>query len=224
MGTITAQSIIDKAEATLFDDANVRWSVPELLAHLNDGQRELVAQKPDAGAVNAVLTLAAGTKQVLPAGGIQLLKAVRNMGLDGTTPGRAITPASMETLDRVRPNWHADTASAEVRHYLFDPRDPKTFYVTPPQPTPAGKIEAVYAATPADVAAAGNPITIDDIYATALYYFILARAHAKETPGADTGKAAGYYNLFLGVLGLKAKAEDRSFARSPRPQQAAQVE
>ena len=186
MGTITAQSIIDKAEATLFDDTNVRWSVPELLASLNDGQRQ--------------------------------------DSVDGATPGRAITPASMETLDRVRPNWHTDTASVDARHYLFDPRDPKTFYVTPPQPTPAGKIEAVYAATPADVAAASNPITIDDIYATALYYFILARAHSKETPGADTGKAAGYYNLFLGVLGLKAKAEDRSFARSPRPQQAAQVE
>ncbi len=222
MGTITAQSIIDKAEATLFDDTNVRWSVSELLGHLNDGQRELVAIKPDANSVNAVLTLVEGTKQSVP--GVQLLKVVRNMGLDGATPGRAITPASMETLDRMRPDWHADTANNEVRHYLFDPRDPKTFYVTPPQPSTPGKIEAVYSATPVDVAAIGNAITIDDIYATALYYFVLARAHSKETPGADVGKAAGYYNLFMGVLGLKAKGEDRSFSRAPRAQQAAQVE
>lgn len=223
MGTLTAQSIIDKAEATLFDDTNVRWAAAELLGHLNDGQRELVALKPDANSVNAVLALVAGTKQAVPTGGVQLLKAVRNMGLDGSTPGRAITPASMETLDRMRPGWHTDTADDEVRHYLFDPRDPKTFYVTPPQPATPGRIEVVYAATPADVAL-GDPITIDDIYATALYYFILARAHSKETPGADVGKAAGYYNLFLGMLGLKAKGEDRSFARAPRAQQAAQVD
>jgi hypothetical protein len=223
MGNITAQSIMEKAKVTLLDETNVRWTSPELLTHLNDGQRELVALKPDANTVNAVLTLVAGTRQSIPASGVQLFKIVRNMGMDGNTPGRAVTPASMETLDRTRPNWHAEAANAEVQHYMFDPRDPKTFYVTPPQPETPSRIEAVYAASPADVAI-GAPINIDDIYATALYYFIMARAHAKETPGADTGKAAGYYNLFLGVLGLKAKAEDRSFARSPRPQQAAQVE
>lgn len=221
MGTITAQSIIDKAEATLFDDANVRWTASELLGHLNDGQRELVAIKPDANSVNAVLALVAGTRQSQP--GIQLLKAVRNMGLDGLTPGRVITPASMETLDRMRPNWHTDTANEQAQHYLFDPRDTKVFYVYPPQPATPSKIEVVYSATPDDVAI-GDAIAVDDIYATALYYFILARAHSKETPGADVGKAAGYYNLFLGVLGQKDKGEDRALARAPRSQQAAQVD
>ena len=221
MGTLTAQSIIDKAEATLFDDSNVRWTEAELLGHLNDGQRELVALKPDANAVNAVLTLVAGTRQSLP--GVLLFKVTRNMGLDGATPGRVITPASMETLDRMRPDWHTDTPNAQVQHYLFDPRDSSIFYVYPPQPGTPGKVEAVYSATPADVAI-GDAIAIDDIYATALYYFILARAHSKETPGADVGKAAGYYNLFLGVLGQKEKGEDRALARAPRSQQAAQVD
>lgn len=223
MGTIIAQSIVDKAEATLFDDANVRWAETELLGHLNDGQRELVAIKPDANPVNAVLQLVAGTRQALPAPGTQLFKVVRNMGLDGATPGRVITPISMETLDRMRPDWHTDTADAQAQHYMEDPRDASTFYVYPPQPEAPGQVEVVYAATPTDVAI-GAPISVDDIYATALYYFIMARAHSKETPGADVGKAAGYYNLFLGVLGLTSKGEDRSVAQSPRPQQTAQVD
>ena len=223
MGTITAQSIIDKAEATLNDDTNVRWTAVELLGHLNDGQRELVAFKPDANSVNAVLPLVRGTRQSLPGNGVQLLKVIRNMGVSGTSPGRAITPASMETLDRTRPDWHIDPDNSAVQHYLFDPRDPKIFYVTPPQPDTPGNVEIVYSASPADVGLS-DAISIDDIYATALYYFILARAHSKETPGADVGKAAEYYNLFIGLLGLKAKGEDRSFARSPRPQQAAQIE
>lgn len=223
MGTIIAQSIVDKAEATLFDDANVRWAETELLGHLNDGQRELAALKPDAYSVNAVLQLVAGTRQALPAGGTQLFKVVRNMGLDGATPGRVITPISMETLDRMRPDWHTETANEQAQHYMADPRDTSIFYVYPPQPVAPAQVEAVYASTPADVAI-GAAIAVDDIYATALYYFIMARAHSKETPGADQGKAAGYYSLFLGVLGQKSQGEDRSLARSPRAQQTAQVE
>jgi len=215
MGTILAQTIVNNVATTLLDETNVRWPDPELLSYLNDGQRELVAIKPDANTVTASLNLVPGTKQSIS--GVQFIKAVRNVG------GPAITPASMETMDRLRPTWHTDPASTEVKHYLFDPRDPRTFYVTPPQPALAGSIDVVYAATPADVAI-GSPISIDDIYATALYYYILARAHSKETPGADAGKASGYYNLFMSVLGQKAGGENRLFERAPRGQKTAQLE
>lgn len=73
MPTILASSIITKAATLLQDPTNVRWPADELLGWLNDGQREIVLQKPDAYSINEAVKLAAGTKQALPAAGIRLL-------------------------------------------------------------------------------------------------------------------------------------------------------
>lgn len=222
MGTIVAQSIVDKAAQKLLDDGNVRWTEAELLSDLNDGQREIVLLKPSAGAVTEVVQLVAGTRQTIPPGGVELLHVVRNMGLDGSTPGRAITPLSMETLDRYEPDWHAASAAIAAKHYLFDARDPKSFYVTPPQPGAPGQVEIVYAKAPADVLI-GESIAVDDIYAPALLSYVMARAHSKETPGADQTKAAAYYSMFREALGLKSAAEDRTRARAPAAQRTDQA-
>ena len=50
MGTITAQSIVDRARHILQDTTSggTRWLDPELLKWLNDAQREIVLLKPNA--------------------------------------------------------------------------------------------------------------------------------------------------------------------------------
>ena len=210
MATITAQAIVSRVQTTLLDETNVRWDEAELLDALNDGQREIVSLKPDAYSRNVIEQMVAGTKQSIAADGVILLDVVRNMGAAGSTPGRAVTRISRDDIDQPRPDWHNEVAAVPSLHYIFDERDPKTFYVTPPQPVTPEYIEYIYSAAPTDVPDLATAITLDDIYQTALFYYIMFRAHSKETQEASPQKASSYYSLFRQVVTGKASAEASS--------------
>jgi hypothetical protein len=213
MPTILASAIINKAEIVLQDTTNVRWSESELLGWLNDGQREIALLRPDVSNVTASVALVAGTKQALPSTGTMLMKITRNMGTNGTTAGPAVRKVPQDLLDSQRPNWHTDTATAVVQHYTFDLRTPRIYYVWPPS-LGTTQVEMVYAAPPADVAAIGNAITIDDIYANVLINYILYRAYSKDMELAgNAARAEAALNLFNAALGGKANADAASVAK-----------
>ena len=215
MPSILMATVVDRAEKTLQDETNVRWSASELLSYGNDGQKHIVLVKPDAYTKNENLILVEGTKQTIPATAVRLMRAVRNMGTDGSTPGDVIRWADLETLDNTRPSWHTDTASATVKNVLADKNNPRNFYVTPPQPASGfGYIEIIYSASPADATIDGvdgestdSTITLDDIYFDPIYFYILFKAHSKEVSTSNKEKAMNYYNLMLQSLGLKTQGE-----------------
>ena len=208
MSTITAQSVVDKVQVILQDTTGVRWPDSELIDWLNDGQREIVLYKPNAFIKNLAVRMAGGTKQSLPADGVQLIDVVRNMGTNGTTPGRAVRITMREVLDSQLPDWHSETPSSVVKHYVYSLLDPKNFYVYPPQPAAGqGYVELVYGASPADTTLAGT-ITLDDIYQNVLVDYILYRAYSKDTEyAADQNRAATHQNAYIAALTGKAKVE-----------------
>ena len=208
MPVITAQIIVDKAEETLLDETNVRWDEAELLGYLNDGQRHIASLKPDSYMKNASVIMAASeTKNTVPADAAGINRPIRNMGADGNTLGKAITWADMEQMDKSNPNWHTDTASAVIKHFLPDPNDPKVFYVYPPQPAASmGYAEISYFAIPANVIISAV-ILLDDLYQDPLYFYVLSRAHSKDIPEASATKAGGYYSLMMQAIGLRASNE-----------------
>lgn len=225
---IKARQVIDRAKTTLLDETGVRWDDGELLNYLNDGQREIIKYKPEAGTVNSSVQLVAGTKQSLPAGSVALVEVTRNMGADGNTPGDIIHEVPMKTLDAILPGWHRAIPSQCALHFCFDDRNPKIFYVYPPQPaTGMGYVELVRVENPADCTLADydgvdtgstdSDLTLADEYANDLYHFVLYRAHSKETEAASTQKAAFHLQAFgqgLGVLDLaEQKVEPRKSSR-----------
>lgn len=206
MGTLTGQNITDKAAGLLQDINHLTWLEADLLLYLNDGVRQIVVKKPDANPVNAVVQLVAGSKQAIPSGGLAMMDITRNMGAAGLTPGNNITLVDKAVLGAVLPNWTGVTASATVIHWIYDQKDPKVFYVYPPQPgTGMGYVEMVYSAVPGAIVI-GAVIPIDDGYENALLNFILYRAWLKKQPAL----AQGYWNLFLSDLGLREKEEDEN--------------
>lgn len=207
MGTVTAQTIIDKASVQLIDLANVRWTRSELLAWLNDGMRQIVLIQPSASSTTVSKKLDAGTRQSLPTGGWLLLQMYRNMGTTGTTPGRAIRIVSRELLDNFNPNWHTATAAAEVRNYIYDTQDQTAFYVYPPN-TGTQYVELNYSAQPTNLTSESEVIPIFDIYQSALVDYILYRACSKDAeyaPGLQL--AQGYLSTFVAAVGGKAQTE-----------------
>lgn len=200
MGTILASAIIDRAEKTLLDDTNVQWGAAELLDYLNAGVAAVVAVKPDVYTLNAAFTMAAGAKQVLPAGGLQILDVTRN-----TSSKRAVRYIDRSFLDQLDPDWQAVTGT-NVDHYTSDARDPKTFYVYPCPAGGAAQVDLVYSAVPAAISA-GTAIPIDDIYQNALYNWILAHAYAKNAKRGDTQKSDSYMQKFYGEISSRSPTQ-----------------
>ena len=210
---VSAQSIIRRCVDTLQDSTSVRWPVGELVRYLNDGQREIVLHRPDAGLASATITCVAGTKQSIPPNGAKLIEVVRNAKPGGTF--RAVRLINKELLEAQVPNWHAMTPQDEVLHFMYDVRDPKGFYVYPPATTNA-RLDITYSAYPTDIAeppdgstytaVAGN-ISVPDIYANALQDYILYRAYTKDSEYAGNAqRAQAHYAAFANALGVEAKA------------------
>jgi hypothetical protein len=206
MATITVSSVLARCAVLLQDPTNIRWPQAELLDWLNDGQREIALYKPNAFVKNQSKQLSAGTKQALPADGVSLIDVVRNMGTNGTTPGNAIRAVAREILDSQTPGWHASTAAAAAKHFVYSVLDPKNFYVYPPNDG-TGHVEIIYVAAPAD-ATLLSVITLDDIFVTALVNYVMYRAYSKDAEFAANATAAqAYYQAFQGNLAGKAGAE-----------------
>lgn len=205
-----ASVILTRAVDIIQDATNVRWPEAELLRWLSDGQREVVIHKPEANVTNTSLQLAAGnTKQSLPAAGLQLIDVVRNLGSNGTTPGRAVRLVAREVLDAQRPDWHTEAGASAVKHFVFDARDPRTFYVYP-QPLSAFYLEVIYSVAPADLTAGSSVLTLSDIYANALLDYVLYRAYSKDAEYAgNANRAVAHYSAFANSIGIKT-ANDRS--------------
>lgn len=207
MGTVTAKTIIDKAAIQLIDLTNIRWTRAELLSWLNDGMRQIVTIQPSASSTTVSKQLVAGTRQSLPADGWLLLSIYRNMGTNGTTPGRSIRLISREILDSFNPDWNTDTAKAEVRNYIYTNQDQTAFFVYPPN-TGTQYVELNYSAQPADLTVETDVIPIFDLFQSALVDYILYRACSKDAeyaPGLQL--AQGYLATFVAAIEGKTASE-----------------
>jgi hypothetical protein len=214
MGEILCSTIINDASEILLDEGFDRWDRAYLFKAICDGQREIVSLKPDAYVSNGSVKLAAGTKQTIT--GLQLIRVVRNMGTNGQTPGPVIWIADRARFDKFNPYWHMAAESAEIQYYMYDEKDPKTWYCYPPQPTSnQGHAEIIQSITPPDIALGESPneynvaITLDDIYKNPLLLFGLHRAYCLDADNSPAAKllATDYYNLFAVSLGRRDLVE-----------------
>ena len=207
MGTITAQSVINKAAIQLTDIGNTRWTRAELLDWLNQGQKQIVVMSPSATNKVSVVKLTTGTRQSIPSDGWTLLELIRYMGTDGTKPGRAIRVTSRELIDSFNPNWHADAKSAVPKHYIFDAQDQTVFYVYPPN-NGQGYVQLNYSPVPPMITSESTVISVSDTFEPPLLDYILYRACSKDAeyaPGLQL--AAGYLQTFMAAMQIKQTSE-----------------
>lgn len=204
-----ASEIIDGVAEVLQDDGNVTWTAPQLLAWLNDAQRAVAGLRADASTVTGNVALAAGTRQVLPAVGLRLLDVIRNMGINGATPGRAINQVSRSDLDNYNPDWHAANTATVVKEFVFDERDGDVFYVNPPADG-TSEIEVLYTVTPAECTAASDEIALNDNYAPAMTEWMLYRCFARDSAQTPNGfRADRHFRNFFNLLGVKLQEDLR---------------
>lgn len=219
--TLTASALITRVLTILMDGGAVRWTVPEINDCLNNALNDLAIHRPAAFSDTAVIALAQGTYQELPAGYSQMLRVVRNItSAAGVTPrvsGPIVSPIKRQTLDAQMPSWHDTNSvpfSATVSHVCFDELSPKTFYVFPGNDG-TGQLEAVLAADPPVVPQGSNAqdattytttIPLSTIYQGPMIDAMLYYAYAKDMQLAGAAqRAVGHYNKFLAALGVRTQ-------------------
>ncbi len=216
--TISAQSIIRRATDLLQDQTSIRWPAAELVRWFNDAQRAIVKARPDAMNTTTTMTLVAGTRQDLDNASLtpvpaKLIEITRNMASSSTKQAIRLVPRQI--MDAQTPGWHNLAGSVNILHYMFDPRDPKTFYVYPPA-TSAAQLEVMYSAYPTDItepadgslytAVTGN-LSVPDIYADEVLDLMLARAYSKDSEYAgNEARAQGYRSAANASLGAELQA------------------
>jgi len=198
--------ILARAGRLLSDPTHVRWAEDELIDYINDAQKQIVLLRPDANSRNESLKLANGSKQTIPALGLQLLRVTRNMGADGNTPGRVIYPTLRSALDAETPEWHTRTGAA-IQHYIYDPDvDRKIFYVYP-SVSGSWYVEISYSSTPADVTSSAHTLELNDQYINPIIDWVLYRAWAKDAEYAgNVQRAQMHESSFYQQLGVKAES------------------
>ena len=208
MATTKVVDVLDRASIILQDTTHVRFPNEELLKFFNDAQKEVVLHRPDAKMVNENLALVNGSKQTLPATGLRLIDVVRNVN------GRSVTQVDRKILDETLPNWHESTAGTnKIEHFIYDPADPKNFYVYPKGASGTHSLEVIYSTAPSDVAISNfttdtTVIGVDDVYANALLDYILYRAYQKDSEFAgNVQRAQMHYQSFATSLGVKTQAD-----------------
>lgn len=212
--TTTAQNIIDKVESLLQDENNDRWSATDHLKNYNEGQKAIVVRKPDAYVKNENITLVAGTRQTID--GFAIVDIVRNMGLQGGTPGQAITKIDRTVMDLASPNWHSGSASATVKHWMYDSRDPKRWWCYPPQPSSnQGKVDGIWCTAP-PAATPSTTMVLDEVYEPVLMDYMLFRAYSKDAANSvyARDRAVAHAQIFLSALGSQESAEQMVEAAS----------
>lgn len=190
----------------LGDTPGIRWSEEEGLRWINDTQIDIVGLLPRANAKRALCTVAAGTRQTSAALGLADLIAFvdipRNFSVSDE-PGSPVTKRQRAWFDEVRPQWHGETGE-EAEHWIANDEEPKAIHIWPAITGAAGKIEVIYSAVPADLADLTDPIGLDDIYATALMYGVLAKFYMKDaTYGKNPQVAMAFSAAMERSLGLR---------------------
>jgi hypothetical protein len=209
---ITAQSIVRRATDIIQDKTSVRWPADELVRWLNDAQREIALYRPDAFSTFGSIVLVGGSRQSLPAGAVKLIDIPNNTS--GTKA--AVRQVPRRPLDEQTPEWHGLTGVTSIKHFMYDPRDPRTFYVYPPAAASGAVVNAVYAVYPTDItepaagldytAVTGN-INVPDVFANAVLDLVLYRAYSKDAEYAgNVARAQAHYTAAANSLGLEIKA------------------
>ena len=201
-----ASSVLSRAEFQLNDAGFFRWTKPELLLYLSEGQREAARLKPDSTAKTEAIKLTRDeTRHSLPSNTGILIKITRNMGEAGMTPGRSITIMDTMTLDHVDPKRHEGSGKTRIKHYSYEEINPLEFESYPKASSATDVyVEAIYSQMAADLVLDTEDLTVIDKYVNALTEYVMFRAYGKDAQYAgEDGRSNKHFSLFLAALGIK---------------------
>ena len=225
---VKASEIIQKAQTLLIDPEAVRWPLPELAGWIDSAINAILIAKPSANTHSITVGLEKGTKQKLPTDidprPMMFIAARRNINADGT-PGKAVTPVSIQKMDMSDPDWHSERRKRPAAlHYLFDEKNPTEYFVYPANDG-KGKLDITVACEVAPIVPTGDPddiksydvpVGLPEPYSEPIIDYVCYRAQTKDATGADAGRGALHYQAFAQAIGIKTQVEANSSPNARR--------
>jgi hypothetical protein len=197
----TANDYIVDAALLYGDVGYDRVSEDDWIKYLNASIRALILVRPDAGAQTDNVQLTAGVLQALPSTALRMLDITRNMGADGDTPGKIITPTKRKHIDYSNLLWPAATGDTEVDNFSYDKENPRIFYVTPPVSSSVNVyVEMQVSQLPTAVAATGDDPGINDVFIEPIVQYMLYKAFSADDEDVEFQKAVQYMQNFFNLL------------------------
>jgi hypothetical protein len=213
----TASDYITDAADLYGDVDGDRIDSDKWIKYLNASIRALILVRPDAGAQTANVQLVPGVLQTLPATALRLLDITRNMGVDGLTAGKIVTPADRKHLDYSNLLWPAATGDTVIDNFSYDKENPRIYYVTPPaHATTAVYVEMQVAQLPTAVALSTDELGINDVFFEPLVQYMLYKAFITDDEGVEFQKAMAYMQNFFTLLQVELAT---SSAAGPEPKE-----
>lgn len=239
--TVQVKEVLGRVSVLLLDASPqfTRWTESELVDWLNDAQMAITKYLPAACVRTDVIKLKPGTRQSIesiaaadckpgdgstPSGpilGKQIIDFIRNMGADGTSPGRVLRVVDRSTHDASIPNWH-QLVGPSVGTVTYNQAVPRYFYVNPGVPPGGIWVEIAYTADPVRIVKPATPtspslysvetgtssalISVADEFVDDLTNYIAARANMKDGKESSRADATMYAGLFTGSLNSKVAA------------------
>jgi len=199
---------VDQYNDELQDDSDyARIKLATWIRYCNSALRSLVLVRPDSSVKRTSVQLAAGTHQDIPSEGIRMISISRNMGTDGLTAGRIITPIGTELMNLTNQTWHNDTAKTYIDHYMLDDENPRTFFVTPPvHAVTAVYVEMEYSWIPTTYTATTDPIVVNDVFANPMIAWMLYKAYTVDDEEVNFQKGQTHLQEFLSLLQVELKS------------------
>lgn len=199
------KDLLDRVSIELTDKMRTHWSLEDLVHYYNSAIASIANYRPDIFATTQTIDCVVGTRQALPAGAIKLIEVERNTG------GRKIRYFERGQLDDQDPEWMAGTDASEAEAYLFEPTNPRTFWLYPG--VVAGvKIDLVLSVLPAPVKVAqveaGDLLQVDDTYFTPCMDWIIYRAYLRDSDEtANSARGQLHLQAFAQYLGIKIETD-----------------
>lgn len=188
------------------DSSAYRWSDLDLKRYIDDAVRLILIKRPDANTQTTTLQVVVGAKQTLSDSHEKLIDVISNVS------GRAVTIIDQSVLDAFSPGWRNSTESDATKHYMFDPRSSREYWVYPPMKTTGGTLTAKVSLKHSNLAENGSTVGLRDTYLEHVVCFVLYKAYVRDMEFAGNAElAASYLALFNGMLGDKTTA-DNAFA------------
>ena len=204
------------------DSSAYRWSDLDLKRYIDDAARLILIHRPDASTETVSITLATGAKQTLDEAHEKLIDIV------SAANGRAVTLVDVAILDAFNPSWRTSAASDTPKHYMYDPRSSREFWLYPPVKTAGTTLSAKVSLKHTVLAESSATIGLRDVYMEPVVAFTLFKAYARDMEFAGNADLASMYlGQFNGMLGLKL-GKDNAFApqanrKGDAPEQAIQM-
>ena len=217
MATTKIVDLIKRCEIITQDKTSIRWPKTEWLDWYNDAILFVVNRRPDKSVKNIDFTLdITNTKQTLPADALKLFTVTRN-----SVSGRPIRKIRREILDDQYNDWHTHT-SDDVDHFVYDERDPTSFYIYPRPTVASHVIEILYPFAPeavivADFETIVDTISVDDSFLNPIIDFMLYRAYSKDADYAENGqRAMSHFSAAEQAIGTKTQADSATVTQENR--------